>query len=84
MNNSDEFTTWNGKAVSGEPPHGASIIVYRKAGQRHKFPVLTAGRSVRISPAIGPGRRREERVTRGSRLKIARELGVPETDLPRP
>jgi 8-oxo-dGTP pyrophosphatase MutT (NUDIX family) len=43
MNNSDEFATWDGKAVASEPPDGASIIVYRKAGQGHEFLVLHRG-----------------------------------------
>jgi hypothetical protein len=37
VNNSDEFTTWDGEAVASEPPHGASIIVYRKAGRGYEF-----------------------------------------------
>ncbi|HZD56944.1 MAG TPA: NUDIX domain-containing protein [Anaerolineales bacterium] len=43
MNDSDEFTTWDGKAVASEPPHGASIIVYRKSGQGHEFLILHRG-----------------------------------------
>jgi 8-oxo-dGTP pyrophosphatase MutT (NUDIX family) len=43
MNDSDEFTTWDGKAVASQPPHGASIIVYRKAGRGREFLILHRG-----------------------------------------
>jgi 8-oxo-dGTP pyrophosphatase MutT (NUDIX family) len=45
MNNSDEFTTWDGKAVADEPPHGASIIVFRKAEPGYEFLVLHRGQN---------------------------------------
>jgi 8-oxo-dGTP pyrophosphatase MutT (NUDIX family) len=36
----DEWTTWDGQAVSREPPHGASVVVYRRIDNAYEFLVL--------------------------------------------
>ena len=33
-------TTWDGKPVSPEPPHGASIVVYRRKDEDYEFLIL--------------------------------------------
>lgn len=32
MSNHTQWTTWDGRPVSPEPPHGVSIVVYRRVG----------------------------------------------------
>lgn len=40
MSNEPQWTTWDGRPVSPDPPHGVSIVVYHRAGDDHKFLLL--------------------------------------------
>lgn len=40
MSNEPDWTTWDGRPVSPDPPHGVSIVVYRRAGDDHHFLLL--------------------------------------------
>ena len=40
MNEDMQPTTWDGRPVSPEPPHGASIVVYRRARDGYEYLIL--------------------------------------------
>lgn len=40
MPDQDAWTTWDGEPVSQEPPHGATIVVYRRVGSGYQFLLL--------------------------------------------
>lgn len=39
----DGYQTWDGEPVSKEPPHGAAIVVFRRAGSEPEFLLLHRG-----------------------------------------
>lgn len=40
MSGDPQWTTWDGKPISREEPHGVSIVVYRRAGDGYQFLLL--------------------------------------------
>ena len=40
MTNYAQWTTWDGRPVSADPPHGVSIVVYRRADAGYEFLLL--------------------------------------------
>lgn len=40
MSDEAQWTTWDGRPVSPEPPHGVSIVVYRRAGDDFEYLLL--------------------------------------------
>jgi len=40
MGDDNRWTTWDGKPVSQEEPHGVTIVVYRRAGDHYQFLLL--------------------------------------------
>lgn len=45
MSNHTQWTTWDGRPVSPEPPHGVSIVVYRRAGAEDGYEFLLLHRA---------------------------------------
>lgn len=40
MTDSEAPKTWDGNPISGDPPHGATIVIYRLAGESAEYLIL--------------------------------------------